>query len=42
MFTTTIIDDLHELTSEIQSLLNEIHKISEQQDVVENLISHLK
>lgn len=42
MFTTTIIDDLHELTTEIQSLINELNEITQQQDSVEKLISHLK
>jgi hypothetical protein len=41
MFTTTIIDDLHDLTNEIQSLLDELNEMAHEQDSIEQLISHI-
>jgi hypothetical protein len=42
MFTTTIIDDLCEMTNEIQSLLDELNELAEEQNTREEIISLLK
>lgn len=42
MFTTTIIDDLHELAEDIQGLLDELNELAEDQNTREKIISLLK
>jgi|WetSurSiteA1Bulk_404760.scaffolds.fasta_scaffold794724_1 hypothetical protein len=36
MLTATIINDLHELSNEIQSLLNELNEVIEEQEIAED------
>ena len=37
-----LINDLEELAEEVQSLLNEIHHIVNEDEVTESLVSHIK
>jgi len=42
MFTTTIIDDLHDLAEDIETLLDELNELSDEYSKREQIISLLK